>query len=441
VSAAAALLADYDRSFRPQRFASGAQLVGGFRIAEFLARGGMAEVYAATDRSGRPVVVKIAASSGGGSAGAARQLEREVLALGRLRHPGIVELLGSGTHQGVPFAVLERIHGRTLRGLLAARSRLFPHEVTAIGKALAEVLGRCHVAGVIHRDVKPDNLFFVRGGGLKLYDFGAALLPATLESFTENDARYAWVGTPEYMAPETVQGLVPGDERTEVYAAGVLLYELSTGAVPFEGTLAQVLLAHHSGPPPSLRAKRPDLPRGLTDVVDRCLARVPSDRFQSMAELGVALSLAQEFPNEPQRRDPTASGVRPRTPAPSAGGHALAPETASAQRAAEIRRAPRASYTTPAVFGPPGGATTPGRIEEISAGGAQFVSLTPIAPGTTGELRFALPMNGKICRSRATVRWEKLGRGGLRVVGVEIHDTSPEALAVISEYVRLMGGS
>jgi serine/threonine-protein kinase len=436
VSSAAALLSDYDRNFRSQRLPLGAQLAGGYRIAEFLARGGMAEVYAATDRAARPVVVKIASSPGAGAGAAARQLEREVLALRRLRHTGIVELLDSGKHEGVPFAVLERLHGRTLRGLLAARGRLFPHEVIAIGKALADALGRCHVAGVIHRDIKPDNLFFVRGGGLKLYDFGAALLPATLESFQESDERHAWVGTPEYMAPEAAQGLVPGDERTEVYAVGVLMFELSTGAVPFEGTLAQVLLAHHSAPPPSLRVRRPDLPRGFADVIDRCLAPAPSERFPNMAELAVALSLAQEFPHESQRREPLTSGVRPRMQSPGATDDA-----SNGARPADIRRAPRAAYTTPAVFGPASGAPTPGRIEEISTGGAQFVSLTPIAPGTTGELRFALPINGKVCRSRATVRWEKLGRGGLRVVGVEIHDTSPDAVAVISEYVRLMGGS
>jgi hypothetical protein len=136
-----------------------------------------------------------------------------------------------------------------------------------------------------------------------------------------------------------------------------------------------------------------------------------------VAELAVALSVAQEFPNQPL---PTAAPTR---------------------QAAEVRRAPRAAYTTPAVFGGERGAPAAGRIEEISAGGAQFVSLTPLAPGATGELRFALPINGRVCRSRATVRWEKLGRGGLRVVGIEMHDTPPDALSVISEYVRLMGGS
>jgi len=418
VSAAAALLTDYDRNFRSQRLSPGQSLPGKIRIAEFLARGGMAEVYAATDELGRPVVVKIACATGGGSAVAARQLRREVLALDRVRHSGVVSLIDSGEHEGVPFAVLERLNGRTLRGLVTARTRLFPHEVMSIGKALADVLGHCHVAGVIHRDLKPDNVFFVRGGGLKLYDFGAAVLPATLDGLQNDEgaSSAAWIGTPEYMAPESLQGLVQGDERTDLYALGVMLYELLTAAVPFDGSLAQILLAHHAGAMPSVRSRRPDVPLGLAGVIDRCLARKPSERFPSVAELSVALSVAQEFPNQPL---PTAAPTRP----------------------AEIRRAPRAAYTTPAVFELPSGTSAAGRIEEISAGGAQFVSLTPIAPGASGELRFALPINGKVCRSRATVRWEKLGRGGLRVVGIEIHDAPADALAVISEYVRLMGGS
>jgi serine/threonine protein kinase len=434
VSAAAALLADYERNFRTRRFSPGDELQGGYRVTEFLARGGMAEVYAVTDRAGRQVVAKIASDHGGNLAIASRQMQRERIALERVRHPAVVELQGAGEHQKVPFVVLERLHGRTLRGLLAARGRLPAAEVVAIGKTLAEVLGRCHVAGVIHRDVKPDNVFFVRGGGLKLHDFGAARLPAEYENMEARSAGNApvWIGTPEYMAPESAQGVVQGDERTEIYSLGVLLFELLTATVPFEGTLAQVLLAQHSAGAPGVRSRRLDVPIGLAEVVDRCLLSAPAERFQSMAELLVALSLAQEFPNEPQRRERSASGIRPRAGEPHTAGPAPLPE---------IRRAPRAAYTTPAVFGSSSGATTAGRLEEISAGGAQFVSLTPIPAGTTGELRFALPMSGRVCRSHATVRWEKLGRGGLRVVGIELHDAPPDALAVIDEYVRLMGGS
>jgi serine/threonine protein kinase len=436
-AASAALLADYDRSFRSQRLSEGQELPGGLRVAEFLARGGMAEVYAAADRTGSPVVVKIASAPAADAAIAARQLEREVLALRCVRHPGIVGFLGGGRHEGVPFAVLERLHGRTLRGLLTARGRLPPHEVLAIGKMLADVLARCHVAGVIHRDVKPDNVFLVRGGGLKLYDFGAALLPAESPKPSPRDTKNAaWIGTPEYMAPESAQGLVLGDERTDIYALGVLLYELSTATVPYEGTLGQVLLAQHSGPPPRVRKHRPDLPLGLAEVIDRCVALAATERFRNMAELAIALSIAQEFPNESQRHGRAAISERP-SGASAAGATAPAAE----RRPPDVRRAPRAAYTTPAVFGTQSGNTTAGRLEEISAGGAQFVSLTPMAPGATGELRFALPMTGKICRSRGTVRWEKLGRGGLRVVGIELHDAPPDAIAVISEYVRIMGGT
>lgn len=436
-AAAAALLADYERNFRTRRFSPGDELKGGYRVTEFLARGGMAEVYAVTDRTGNPIAVKIASDHGGSLAIASRQIQRERIALERIHHPAVVELRGHGENANVPFVVLERLHGRTLRGLLAARGRLPAQEVVAIGKTLAEVLGRCHVAGVIHRDVKPDNVFFVRGGGLKLHDFGTARLPAEYEDMELRRVGNApvWVGTPEYMAPEATQGLVQGDERTEVYSLGVLLFELLTATVPFEGTLAQVLLAQHAAGAPGVRSRRPDVPVGLAEVIDRCLSLTPSDRFQSMAELTIALSMAQEFPNESQRRERAASGIRPRIAEP----HAPAP--APRAPGPEIRRAPRAAYTTPAVFGAPSGAPAAGRLEEISAGGAQFVSLTPIPAGTTGELRFALPISGKVCRSRGTVRWEKLGRGGLRVVGIELHDAPPDALAVISEYVRLMGGS
>jgi serine/threonine-protein kinase len=333
--------------------------------------------------------------------------------------------------------------------------------VLSIGLKLAETLAHCHVTGVIHRDLKPDNVFFVQGGGIKLYDFGTARVPEEYESdvtrFITLDGSI--VGTPEYMAPEALRAMPDLDTRVDVYGMGVLMYELLTGVVPFEGSMPKVLLAQSSGPAPSVASKRHDVPQVFGAVVDRCLELDPGARYASMAELAIELEAAREFPAVSVDLNRTRSTVQF---SPAAASRAAVPQTFAAKSAAvrpeaiaaqppgmaspvakgiEARRFPRAPYTTPAVFSANRGDAMNGRIEEISEGGAQFIASLRIEPGTPGTLRFSAPISGKVCQLQVITRWSRAGRGNLHVVGVEFLEIPPEARVAIGKYVELMGGA
>jgi serine/threonine-protein kinase len=434
-----------------------------YRIQEFIAQGGMAEVYAAEHLgTGKPVALKLVAHERRSDPVASRRLLREAIALRRAKHPGLVELFEVGDHEGVPYLVLERMQGRTLRGLLAARGRFPAREVLSIGLKLAETLAHCHVTGVIHRDVKPDNVFFVQGGGIKLYDFGTARVPEEYESdvtrFITLDGSV--VGTPEYMAPEALRAMPDLDTRVDIYGVGVLMYELLTGVVPFEGSMPKVLLAQSSGPAPSVLTKRHDVPPVFVAVIDRCLELDPGARYASMAELAIELEAAREFPavsvdlkraRSTVQLTPAAAsrGAAPQSVAFAAKNSAARPEAVAPPpsvaspiaKGVEARRFPRAPYTTPAVFSPSRGDGMNGRIEEISEGGAQFITSLRIEPGSTGTLRFSAPISGKVCQLDVTTRWSRAGRGNLHVVGVEFLGIPPDARVAIGKYVELMGGA
>ena len=419
----------------------------------------MAEVYAAEQLgTGRAVALKVVAPERHADPVASRRLLREAIALRRAKSPGLVELYEVGEHAGVPYLVLERMQGRTLRGLLAARGRFPAREVLNIGLRLAETLAHCHVTGVIHRDVKPDNVFFVPGGGIKLYDFGSARVPEEYESDVTRSITQdgSVVGTPEYMAPEALRAMPDLDTRVDVYGVGVLMYELLTGSVPFEGSMPKVLLAQSAGPAPSVSSKRHDVPGVFAGVVDRCLELDPGARYASMAELSVELEAAREFPAvsiDPKRaRSSVQFSAVSRGAAPLAPGVApkaqLKPEAVPPPSAAaavptglEARRFPRAPYTTPAVFAAHRGDSLNGRIEEISEGGTQFITSLRIEPGRTGTLRFSAPITGRVCQVNVTARWARAGRGNLHAVGFEFSDLTAEARAAIAKYVALMGGT
>ncbi|HTQ04097.1 MAG TPA: serine/threonine-protein kinase [Polyangiaceae bacterium] len=418
-----------------------------YLIRRFIAAGGVAQVYAATHRiTGREVALKMPRTDGVRDPLVHERLLREGHAVARAKHPGVVEIVDAGEYNGAPYLVFELLEGRTLGGLLAARSRLSWEEVAFIGQKIAEVVGHCHQRGVIHRDLKPDNIFVLPTAifSLKLFDFGIAQLAPAAEG--ESKAKLTQVGsivgTPEYMAPEALQMDGDQDQRVDIYSLGVILFELLTGSVPFEGRYADVLIRLSTQPLPSLAKLRADVPANLVAAVERCLARDKAARFANMADVSLALaSMVLPLPAAPVGGGVTRADAAPGDGTGTKRTQADTPAAFKAAPAVGKRRFARAPYTTPAQLTLPGGEVVAGQVEEISEGGVQFIAPRGLAAGEKGDFRFAEPLTGKVLRTGAVSRWTKAARAGRHATGFEFQGVSEESRASIRKYVELMGGS
>ncbi|MHB8630625.1 MAG: serine/threonine-protein kinase [Candidatus Limnocylindria bacterium] len=262
------------------------QIVDGrYRIADRLGVGGMGATYRAIDeQTGRTIVVKIPSLALIGDPGTFSRYQRELEIGQRLEHPGVQRLLTSGQLPGgAPYMILEFVPGETMRTYLSEHAPLPIDEAIRHAADLADTLRYCHERGVIHRDLKPENLYLTPDGRVVVGDFGIALLQGarrlTFRRLTNT------VGTPDYMAPEQVSG-ERGDARTDVYAVGVLLYEMLTGKVPFRGDNALAVMGQRlTTDPPSVRALRREVSPELDATVRRALARDREARYPSMAAL------------------------------------------------------------------------------------------------------------------------------------------------------------
>ena len=267
--------------------------LGRYRLGVLVGEGGMGRVYRATDESlHRDVAVKVihAALSRDGSAAA--RFEREALAVAALSHPNIVALHDAGSHEGTPYAVMELLEGETLRAKLAS-GPLPPRKAVEYGGQIARALAAAHGRGILHRDVKPDNVFITRDGHVKVLDFGLAVLNDAAVAF--DGATHAAstpgliLGTPGYMAPEQLRGGVV-DERTDIFALGAVLYEMLSGRRAFHGTShADVVSAILQSDPPDIADTGTSVPPVLERVVRRCLEKNPDDRFHAARDVAFAL--------------------------------------------------------------------------------------------------------------------------------------------------------
>ncbi|MEJ5198222.1 MAG: protein kinase [Anaerolineae bacterium] len=262
---------------------------GPYRLVEPLGHGAMAQVYRGVAPDGREVAVKLLHPSLTGDEGFVARFSREAEAAASLDHPHIVHVLDHGVEGEQHYLVMDLVNGPSLQAVLRARAQpLTPAEAIALIAPLAEALDYAHRRGVIHRDVKPSNIL-LREGRLDdpvLTDFGVARM---VEATVATQAG-ALLGTPAYMAPEQGEGK-PGDERSDVYALGVILYELLTGQPPFQADSPYaVILRHIHTPPPPLRSLRPDLPPALEAVVLRALEKDPAARYPSAAAFAAALT-------------------------------------------------------------------------------------------------------------------------------------------------------
>ncbi|HVP67365.1 MAG TPA: serine/threonine-protein kinase [Anaeromyxobacteraceae bacterium] len=301
--------------------------VGSFRIVRALGRGGMGTVYLAEHPViGSKVAIKFLHESMAANADLVGRFYDEARAVNLIGHENIVGIFDLAL---LPpnryYIVMEYLEGLTLSSMLRS-GPVAPAAALDILVQLCDALHCAHERGVVHRDLKPDNVFVLRRRGrehfVKLVDFGIAKLrDAPAGSHT---AAGMIVGTPEYMAPEQCDNRTI-DARTDVYALGVMAYQLATGRLPFTGTsIAQLLLAHLKEPPPSPRGVNPAVSAGLEAAILRALAKRPEDRFPDMAAFGRALFAEQEALARPAVATPppsappaAATPAVPATPAPS----------------------------------------------------------------------------------------------------------------------------
>jgi serine/threonine protein kinase len=217
------------------------------------------------------------------------RMRNEWRALGKLRHPNIVDVINAGaTPDGVPYYVMELLSGETVRDRLARQGKFPSDQAVRIAQATLLGLAAAHQIGVVHRDVKPANVFLTRDGGVKVLDFGIAQV--RLQGAPKITAQGLAIGTPRYMSPEQASG-EKADARSDVYAVGLLLYEMIAGEGPFDdlSDITQQMLAHLHRPPRPLR-QWADLPEGLEELVGRALAKHPDDRPKSAEYMAAELA-------------------------------------------------------------------------------------------------------------------------------------------------------
>jgi eukaryotic-like serine/threonine-protein kinase len=245
----------------------------------------MATVYLAEDlKHRRQVAVKVLRPELAASVGAERFLQ-EITTAARFQHPHILPLLDSGESGGFLYYVMPFVEGESLRRRLSQQGELPIHEAVKIMIEVCDALSYAHARGVVHRDIKPDNVL-LSGRHALVTDFGVAKALSEATGRQQLTSAGVALGTPAYMAPEQAVGESNIDQRVDIYALGVLGYELVSGRTPFTGRTSQeVLAAHVVQPPEPLGSRRPACPPGLESVIMKCLAKRPADRWQTADEL------------------------------------------------------------------------------------------------------------------------------------------------------------
>jgi serine/threonine-protein kinase len=258
-----------------------------YEIVEAIGHGAFSDVYLAVDPDGGRVVLKCPHEGIIGDVATFDRFRREMEIARRLDHPGIQHSLDPGGDRTRPYLVMEYIEGETLREHLARRGRLPIAEAVALVDQLADAMGYAHRQGVTHRDLKPENVLVTADGRPVVTDFGIALMSGA--------RRLTWrwltsqLGTPDYMAPEQVQG-ERGDARTDVYALGVILFEMLAGRVPWEGdNPLSIMNQAVTRPAPSLLDLDPSIPPPLDAIVRKCIRKDPAERYPDAAALAADL--------------------------------------------------------------------------------------------------------------------------------------------------------
>lgn len=304
----------------------GTLLGGKFRVERLLGAGAMGAVYAVVHELTRHRrALKLLHASSQANPEVVRRFLNEASAAGRVGNAHIVEAFDAGTLPGgEPYVVMELLEGEPMRALLDRTERLDAGLAAELVAQAAEGVAAAHKAGIIHRDLKPDNLFVTKRAGrpfVKIMDFGVSKF-ATESAVGARSTQSGMIfGSPAYMSPEQITGQREVDARSDVFALGLVLYECLTGVLPFEAQSFQAVLMRVLGDEPvPVHTIRPDVPKGLSDVIERALQKQPDARYQSADELCTAL-LAFARPDSPTPSEvpsaPRHSPVSTLAPAPS----------------------------------------------------------------------------------------------------------------------------
>ncbi|MDR3626563.1 MAG: serine/threonine-protein kinase [Ignavibacteriaceae bacterium] len=255
-----------------------------FQIRQHMAKGGMSDIYRAYDLlNGQEVVLKIPDRMSIGDPAQFERFQRELEVMRTLNHPAIQQGLGSGRYNNTPYLVTGLIDGQSMREIVRTSAPMPPEEAISLIRKIADGLAHCHDHEIIHRDLKPENILITSDGQPIIIDFGLALTKGAHRVTYANLSAAA--GTPDYMAPEQIEGH-RGDQRTDIYALGVMLFELLTGNPPYTGDNNMVIMAQHlKGAIPRLDKVKEGISPQIAAFVAKCLQRNPNDRYADMHAL------------------------------------------------------------------------------------------------------------------------------------------------------------
>ena len=267
----------------------------GWSIAGELGTGATSRVYLATrETDGARMVVKLM-KSGAAAVERSQYFLLEMQLLQKMSHPNVVPIIDAGEAQGVLYFAMPFIEGETMRQRLS-RDGAFPvADAVRYALDLARALAHVHSHGVVHRDVKPENILLAPNGAI-LLDFGHARAPAIMPTSESRDAKKYIVGTANYVSPEQVAGRRVADSRSDLYSLGCVLLEMLTGVVPFSGGSARETMQRRlDEPPPDVRTTRPDVPDEVASALRRSMAVDPAERYLTAGQMADALAAAQEL--------------------------------------------------------------------------------------------------------------------------------------------------
>ena len=266
-----------------------------YEIIKSIGEGGMANVYLAKDKIlDRKVAIKVLRGDLSGDEKFIRRFQREALSVSNLSHPNIVEVYDVGEEEGQHYIVMEYIEGKTLKQLIQKRGALTIEEVIDIMGQITDGLAHAHEAYIIHRDIKPQNIMILDNGTIKITDFGIAMALNATQLTQTNSV----MGSVHYLPPEQANGK-GSTVKSDIYSAGILMYELLTGSVPFKGdTAVEIALKHMKDKMPSIRKQNPLIPQSVENIVLRATAKNPKNRYDSAREMHNDLVKALDNPDE-----------------------------------------------------------------------------------------------------------------------------------------------